>query len=196
MLDKKQKLNTELLRYAVSTGIFGIGMSLNLQSPAAIMNMHSARIFLNIQEMREQWMYSGLDTQRAITTAGSIVSSAAILISGHSRVSRVAESTYLALEAVGKVQQWLRIRRIARSSAPASTTQISEMYSKATFSTVIALVELFSYMFSIWPIYLLVAVLKGGHFLYRSLSSTLQETLHGYSTGKKKIHFLINSCFT
>ncbi|KAI5167664.1 hypothetical protein NEIRO03_0632 [Nematocida sp. AWRm78] len=194
MPNTKEKLSTEFLRYAVSTGVFGMGMSLGVQSPAALMNIHSARIFLTIQDVKEQWTYSGMDLPRALTSAGSVLSSSVILVSGYSRAARVTESAYLAMEAFCKLEQWVNIWKVKRAQS-APSNQLMAIYSKASFSAVISVVELLSFMFSIWPVYFLANVLKGSHFIYTTLYALFKNSSQNSGTGKKKIDMLISACF-
>ncbi|KAI5190103.1 hypothetical protein NEMIN01_0888 [Nematocida minor] len=186
----QRKQNTELLRYALCTGIVSIGMSFNKQSPAALMNMHSARIFLTLQEAKEQYAYSGMDALQAAKTASGVVASCSVLVLGYSRVSCALESVHLAVEAVRVIEQWIRVRKVMKRTAgnkPAK--QLAEMHNKAVFCMACAVAEFASFTFRLWPVYLCVHAVKGVYFLHKLLSENPMFYINKlYETCRNAIH--------
>lgn len=167
--DSKQ--TTELLRYAICTGIVSIGMSFNTYSPAALMNMHSARMILTVKEAKDKYAYSGMDIPQAISAASSLISSASILVSGYSKLSCFLESTHLCMNMVSFAERWFRIRRVLRSSQnKKASDELRRMDRKASFDLACAFIEFASFTFKVWPVYFSVNAVKGIYFVYCAIS--------------------------
>lgn len=184
-----RQMATELLRYAVGTGILGVGMCFNKESPAALMNMHSARLFLTVREAREQWIYSGLEIPQVLRAGASVLASCSVLASGYSKTTKVLESVHLALHSACCIEEWISIRKaISKKSSSNPNIQIRDMHKQAIFKTATAIAELFSFAFGLWPIYLAVNIIKGIEFVYRTVSIEKDSyTMKVYELIKRRI---------
>ncbi|KAH9386194.1 uncharacterized protein NEMAJ01_1090 [Nematocida major] len=161
----EKRINTELVRYVVSTAAVSLGMSFGAYSPAALMNMHSSRLFMTAQETFEKWKYSGLDAVQTAASASSMLASCSVLLAGKTRVSNFLECTHLAVEAANRIEQCVRVWRIFRRTPSERKKTILSMHRKAVACMAISLVELISFSLGVWPIYLAVNILKAAHFL-------------------------------
>lgn len=169
---KQGILKSEFARYALSRACVSAGLVLGVGSVSALANMHSARIFLSLQEMKEHWGARRHEGVFFASRASGVVSSALLLGGGVSPLFRAAEGVHLALECAGSAQQFWRVWAAAKRSSGA---EIQKMLRVSGAALGCSAAEVLAVALGWWKLYLGVTVFRLSYSLYGLHRSALKR---------------------
>ncbi|KAI5184381.1 hypothetical protein NEHOM01_0126 [Nematocida homosporus] len=169
-------VGSEFTRYLLGRTCASVGLVLGCASGRALAQMHSARIFLTLDEIRERGVRvdSGSEVAECLVRGLKLVSSGVMVASGSSLLFRGCESLYLLGELGLSAQVFYRIyrayqRRMNLQEGKAGGSvggELAKMYTRAGAILVCDAVEAASFILEIWPLYLVVGLVRGGSCLW------------------------------
>jgi len=157
-------LQSEFTRYAVGRLCGSIGLCFGFPSGAALSNMHSARLVLGLDELREALPDLKNSALEVSSKAAKIISSSVFLCTGNSSLFKVAECVYLAVETANS---GLKVKRIHEALKKRSESkELRRMEQKAAAAFFCDLAEFFAVGLELWPVYAVVTLLRVSYFLF------------------------------